>query len=428
MPRWDRNRIYAFARFTARRFVDDGCLQSAGSLAYTSLFALVPLTAATLGILSGFPAFVQWRDRITSFVFANFVPAAGDVVREYLTQFADNASKATAVGIAVLLFSALMLMLSVEDTFNRIWRVPGSRAAGARFVIYWTVLTLGPLLLIVALVLSSRLFALPLFDDAESEFPLKANLLGWLPFLIEWVALAAAYVLIPNRSVRLRDAAIGAVVAALLFELAKRAFAAYVTSGANYQQVYGALAIVPIFILWIYLCWILVLLGASLTATLAAFDYRPLASRISPGEEFLGLIRVLAHFAAAQRAGRGLHSAALRESEAFLTDDLVQKYLGDLNRAGMIQRNDAGEWLLSRDLATVSLYDIYVASGYRVPLGESLPGAPLVAQDAVAAAAIGRAAAGLRDALSIPLAEIFPAPARSEQVATPQTVTRGETA
>src|SRR5450432_1238032 len=93
MPRWDRHRIFAFARFTTCRFVDDGCLQSAGALAYTSLFALVPLTAATLGVLSGFPAFVLWHDRITSFVFANFVPAAGDVVREYLSQFADNANK-----------------------------------------------------------------------------------------------------------------------------------------------------------------------------------------------------------------------------------------------------------------------------------------------------------------------------------------------
>lgn len=421
MPRWDRHRIFAFARFTTCRFVDDGCLQSAGALAYTSLFALVPLTAATLGVLSGFPAFVLWHDRITSFVFANFVPAAGDVVREYLGQFADNASKATAVGIAVLLFSALMLMLNVEDAFNRIWRVAKSRAAGARFVLYWTVLTLGPLLLIVALVLSSQLFALPLFDVADSEFSIKAHLLSWLPVLIEWVALAAAYVLIPNRSVRLRDAAIGALVATVLFELAKRAFAAYVTTGANYQQVYGALAIVPIFILWIYLSWILVLLGASLTASLAAFDYRPIASRIAPGEEFRGLVRVLAHFAAAQRAGRGLHSAVLLEREAFLTDDLVQRYLGDLDRAGMIQRNDVGEWLLTRDLATVTLYDIYAASGYRVPLGESLPGEAATAQDTVAAATIERAAIGLRNAMDMPLSEIFPPPVRSQAVATPQT-------
>jgi membrane protein len=399
-----------------RRFVDDGCLQSAGALAYTSLFALVPLTAATLGILSGFPAFVQWRDRITSFVFANFIPTTGDVVRQYLTQFADNASKATAVGIAVLLFSALMLMLSVEDAFNRIWRVPRSRAAGARFVLYWAVLTLGPLLLIVALVLSSQLFSLPLFEAAESEFPLKARLLDVSPFLIEWFALTAAYVLIPNRSVRLRDGAAGALLAALLFEIAKRAFATYVTTGANYQEVYGALAIVPIFILWIYLSWILVLLGASLTASLAAFDYRPPQARLAEGEEFNGLVRILAHFADAQRAGIGMHGETLREREPFLTDDMVQRYIGDLSRADMIQRNEMGEWILTRDLASVSLYDIYSASGYRLPLADSLPPGLSAGRDAGAAVLIGRASAGLQNVMNVPLSEIFPVPVRSKAV------------
>ena len=143
--------------------------------------------------------------------------------------------------------------------------------------------------------------------------------------------------------------------------------------GCNYQEVYGALAIVPIFILWIYLSWILVLLGASLTASLAAFDYRPAQARLAEGEEFNGLVRILAHFAAAQRAGVGLLGEVLREREPFLTDDMVQRYIGDLSRADLIQRNETGEWILTRDLASVSLYDLYTASGYRLPLADSLP-------------------------------------------------------
>jgi membrane protein len=417
---YDSQRALAFVRFITRRFLEDSCLSTAGSLAYTTLFALVPLSAAALGILSGFPAFAQWRDRITSFAFANFVPATGDVVQEYLTQFADNASKATAIGVLVLVFSALMLMLSVEDAFNRIWRVPKNRAAGARVLIYWTMLTLGPLLLIVALALSSYLLTLPLLDDADARSLIKAHLLAWVPLLIEWITLCAAYRLIPNRAVGLRDAAVSALVAALLLELAKRGFSDYVTSGTNYQQVYGALAIVPIFILWIYLCWILVLLGASLCAALAAFDYRPEVLRLAAGEEFRGLVRVLAHFAAAQREGAGLNSALLREREPFLTDDLVQRYLGDLHRAGMIQKNDLGQWMMARDLASVTLYDVYCASDYRLPRATTLPAGGIAELDHVAAALMSRAGDGLRSAMQVPLSEIFPTPERSKLDSAPQ--------
>ena len=414
MLSFDRHRIFAFVRFTARRFVEDRCLLSAGALAYTSLFALVPLTAVTFAVLSRFPAFAQWHDHITHFVFMNFVPATGDVVQRYLTEFADNASKATAIGIAVLIVSAVMLMLSVEDTFNRIWRVQDRRPARTRFVMYWAVLTLVPLLLGVALALSSYLFALPLLHAADLEFTFKTYILGALPFALEWLVLAAAYVWIPNRSVRVRDAAIGALVAAILFELAKRGFAAYVTTGANYEQVYGTLAIIPIFILWIYLSWILVLLGASLTAIIAAFDYRPSAMQLQPGDEFFGLVRVLAHFAAAQREGRGLHSAHFCANEPMLTDDLVQSYLADLESAGLIQRNDASEWLLVRNLSSFDLYSIFASNRYRLPLSKSPLGQSPDAPDAPAIELVERCAATLHEQLAVPLAEIFPAADRSE--------------
>lgn len=275
MPRLDRHRAGTFVRFTARRFLDEHCLQTAGALALTSLFALVPLITVVLGIFAAFPVFAQWRDKIAGFIFANFVPSTGDVVQTYFTQFADNASKATAIGILILIFSAVSLMLSIEDAFNRIWRVAVRRRAAARFVMYWTTLTLGPLLLVATLAISSWIFASPLLELADAHFSLRAHLLVWAPFCIQWLALTAAYVLIPNCPVKLRHAVIGALLTALTFEIAKHGFAAYISSGASYQQIYGALAAVPVFIFWIYLSWIFVLFGASLTASLAAFDYRP---------------------------------------------------------------------------------------------------------------------------------------------------------
>src|SRR5882724_1200902 len=257
---FNRHRIFTFTRFTVKRFLDEHCLQTAGALAFTTLFALVPLITVVLGILAAFPVFAQWRDKITEFIFANFLPATGDVVQAYFTQFADNASKVTAIGILVLVFSAVSLMLSIEDAFNRIWRVTVARKAAARFATYWTVLTLGPLLLVAILAISSYVFALPLLEQVDA---LKMHLLGWSPFLIQWLVLGLAYALIPNCRVCIGHAVLGAWLTALLFEVAKRGFAAYIASGQSYQEIYGALAIVPIFIFWIYLSWILVLLGAS---------------------------------------------------------------------------------------------------------------------------------------------------------------------
>lgn len=407
--RLDRERSLALLSFTWHRFLEDRCMQTAGALAYTSIFALVPLTAAVLGILAAFPVFAGWREKITAWVFANFVPAAGGTIEGYITEFAQNASKATAVGVLVLFFSAVSLMMSIEDAFNRIWRVPNARGHASRFVIYWTALTLGPLLLVAALAISSYVIALPFIDEAAAQFSLKARILSALPFLIVWSALVAGYMVIPNRSVHFGHALLGSFIAAALFEAAKRGFALYATR-ASYTQVYGALAMVPIFIFWVYLSWAIVLFGASLTASLNAFDYRPASMRLPRGEEFTGLLRVLNHFAAAHRAGRGLHTHTLLAAEPFLTDDLLQRYLGDLHRVGLIQCNELGEWVVVRDFGSIDLLEIYEEGSYRLP--DDVRFAP---DDPPAVKALlARLAGNVRDGLAIPLAEIFPAPERSE--------------
>ena len=282
MPHSRRHRLLSFLRFTVRRFLDENCLQVAAALAFTTLFALVPLTTVVLSILAVFPVFARWRDAITAFIFDNFVPATGAVVQGYFTQFADNASKATAVGILILVFSAVSLMLSIEDAFNRIWRVNTRRGAASRFAIYWTTLTLGPLLLVATLAISSWLFASPLIAHADVDSWLRSHALMSAPFLLQWAALIAAYVLIPNCFVRLHYAAFSALLVASAFEVAKRGFVLYI--GHSYEEIYGALAVVPVFIFWIYLSWILVLLGASLTASMSAFEYpaRPEAEIESP--------------------------------------------------------------------------------------------------------------------------------------------------
>ena len=399
--RIDRERLRAFAHFLWQRFLDDKCFETAGALSYTTLFAIVPLLAAVLAIVSAFPVFAGWRDRFSDFIFRNFVPSAGNAVQGFLLQFADNASKLTAVGILFLLVSALMMMASIEDRFNRIWRVPTKRSHGSRLLLYWAALTIGPLLVVGVLVLVSRGG-----PDAQAAGQ-GGSWLKFLPFALTWLILLAMYMLIPNRTVAFRHAGIAAVVAAILFEIARALFALYVTHVPSYQQIYGALAAAPLFLVWVYFSWVIVLLGASLAAAMAAFDYRPAHERLPPGCEFIGLLRVLQHFAAAQRDGRGLHSGDLSGRERFLSDDLLQRYLGDLHAAGLLTRAESGEWVLSRDLATVDLADLYRAGHYRLPLNEATMQHALVGLPDAAREVIVDASGALRRDLDVPLAKLF---------------------
>ncbi len=411
--RFDRDRLIAFARFVWQRFVDDKCFETAGALSYTTLFALVPLTVAVFSILAAMPVFSDWRDVLTDFVFRNFVPAAGDAVQKYVLEFAGNASKLTGIGIFVLLLSALMMMSSIEERFNRIWRVQTRRSTVSRFMMYWAALTLGPILIVAGLTLTSYLAALPLVGRVSQGMELKRRVLELLPFIVSVLGLYAIYVMVPNRRVSKSAAAIGALLAALLFELAKWAFAAYVRSVPSYREIYGALAVVPIFLVWIYLSWAIVLLGASITASMGAFDYRRREDRLPEGAEFLGLMHLLEHFVAAQRRGVALDERGLLARDSFISDDLLQRYLGDLHAAGLIQRTENDTWVMVRSLDTATLMEIYESGRYRLPLDvavlepfcEGLPEPLRVRLDELARMLRGELGTRLSDLFRIPDAE-----------------------
>ncbi len=402
-----RDRLRAFARFLWRHFLDDRCFETAGALSFTSLFAIVPLLAAVFAMLSVFPVFAGLRGMITDFIFQNFVPAAGETVQGYLLQFADNATRLTAFGVLVLLVSALLMMASIEERFNRIWRVAEPRKGGARFLLYWAALTLGPLLVVAGVAASSWVLAQPLLHGAAQQNVLGLRVLGLLPFCATLLALFLLYVLVPNCRVRWRHGLAGAFIAALLFEAARKGFGIYVQELANYREVYGALAAIPIFLIWVYLSWVIVLLGAILTAALHAFEYRQPDELLPPGCEFVGLLRVLRHFADAQRTGDGLTGAKLSERERFLTTDLLRRYLDDLERAALIRRSEAGEWMLARDLDSVSLADLLASGDYRLPADAVTLQRAAADLPAEARVALRHAETSLRQNLAVPLRSLL---------------------
>ena len=265
-------RLWRFARQVARHFGEDRCSRVAGALSFASILSLVPLTAVALGMLSVFPVFQSWMAAIQDFIYGNFVPASGEVVQKYLEQFAHKTGRLTALGLLFLAITSVLMMATIELAFNDIWRVRQQRKLMHRFLTYWAILTLGPFLIGVSLTLTSQLFSLPLFGGPGILRGLRGVVQQGLPAVFEVLAFLMLYMLVPNAPVKWRHALLGSVCAALLFEVAKRGFAYYVTQVPTYQTIYGAVAALPIFLIWIYLSWLVVLLGAVVAANLGGAE------------------------------------------------------------------------------------------------------------------------------------------------------------
>ncbi|HEV2682004.1 MAG TPA: YihY family inner membrane protein [Rhodanobacter sp.] len=367
--RFNRDRTESFSRFIWQRFVDDKCFETAGALSYTTLVSLVPLTVAVFAMFSVFPVFQPARDTLINFVFDNFVPSAGEAVQNTMLGFAANASKLTGISILVMLFSAVSMMISIEDRLNRIWRVHQPRSWGSRLLLYWAALTLGPILIVGGIAVTSYVTAAPLLHTAASQLGgIGQSLLSTLPFVVTFFTLWLMYSVIPNCKVSRRDAAIGALLGAVLFEIARWGFTVFVQHAQTYQQIYGVLAAIPIFLLWIYLSWVIVILAASIAASASAFEYHAPMEMLPEGAEFLGLLVVLRHFVEAQRAGDCVDPAGVRVCEPYLRSALIAAYFEDLREADLIQRGEAGGWLLCRSLDSTDLLRVYRHTDYRLPL------------------------------------------------------------
>lgn len=257
----------AFARYLIARMQHDRVNVNAGYLAYITLLSIVPLMTVLLSILSKFPVFENVGSVLQGFIITHFVPAAGDVVHGALQDFVANTGKMTAVGAAFLFVAALMLISNIDKNLNYIWRVRKKRRAVFSFSMYWMVLTLGPILVGASIAATSYVTSLRLLDS-EAISGMYNLLLRWLPFILSFCAFVGLYLLVPNKKVHFSHAVVGAIIAAILFEMSKKGFAAYITQFPSYQVIYGALAAIPILFVWVYLCWLIVLIGAEVTAAL----------------------------------------------------------------------------------------------------------------------------------------------------------------
>jgi membrane protein len=355
------------SRHVWQHFLNDRCFEEAASLGYTSLLSLVPLLAVVFGVATAFPVFDRWSVELQSFIFENFVPAAGEQVEAYLSGFLESVNRLTLPGTFLLIISALLLMMRIEAAFNRIWRVAVQRRLVNRVVMYWAVLTLGPMALGVAAALSAQ----PLFNLLDGEVVSSHNFHAIWIFILTWLTFGMVFLLVPNRSVRVKHAALGALLSACLFTLAKTGFVWFV-GRASYNVIYGTLATIPIFLLWLYLAWLVTLLGASLAAALTTFMDRGGDWRWPWEWELLLAVRLIGHLRSAHRSGQTLSESELMRLEPGMSGRMLQGMLEHFMDCGIVTQNPAARWLLARDLEAYTLLDLYHSGKYHLPLGRSL--------------------------------------------------------
>ncbi len=358
-----------FAVYCGQRFTGDQCLRIATQLSYASLLAVVPALAICFGLLSAFPGFEHLRQDVQSFLFENLVPNAGVEISDQLATFVENARSMTGLGFAALAATVLFLLSTINGAFNAIWRVTEPRPLMVRMMSYWMVLTIGPIFLGASLSLSSYGFAKTLLLEGDRAF----GLTRLLPFLLTASAFAVIYAVVPARNVAIRHALVGGLVAAVLFEVLKSGFAIYLQQFPSYEVIYGALAAVPIFLIWMYLSWAVVLFGAEIAA--AAPEWR-LVDRLHSAREGSGprlalALALLQRLRSAARAGTVLKETALTRGLPAGLDELSTVMLA-LRRHGFVSRAN-GRWLLSRDLTAASLEDLLRALKLDLSPGEGWP-------------------------------------------------------
>lgn len=261
--------VASFMLFVLRRWTEDRCPQVAASLTFTTLLALAPVFAIAVALLSAAPFFEQAMVQVKIFLLINLVPEiAGKIVTEYIPQLAENAGRLTTFGVALLLATAVTLMLTIDRSFNAIWRVRRRRPYLVSVLAYLFLMLAGPILIGMGVTITTYVMTLSA-GVAVAEVANPA-LLRFIPLVFSAATFFLLYRIVPHRTVPSAHAAVGGAVAAVLFEAAKELFAVYVRYAPTYNVLYGAFAALPFFLLWIYLSWLVILFGAELTA---ALDY-----------------------------------------------------------------------------------------------------------------------------------------------------------
>lgn len=363
-------------RFAARRLDEERLPQVAGSLTFTTVLALVPILTIALAIFTTFPLFNTFRSSLEAYFVQNLMPKGiANTILGYLTQFSSKATRLSAFGAVALIVTAVAMMLMIDRVFNQIWRVKTKRPITQRILVYWAIVTLGPLLIGASITLTSYLFSAT--NGAVRHVPFFGGMFySSISILLTTVAFTLLYIVVPNRLVEWRDALCGGVLAALAFEIIKRLFAIFVVKVPTYTVIYGAVAAFPIFLVWLYLGWLITLGGAVVTAALPIVKYERWWHVPQPGSAFVDAMALLEVLYAARTSSQSavVDTKLIRdktrlgfdEAEALLQKMLDAGWVGRIKAEGP-RRMQWGKritdgldrWVLLANPHYLTLADIY---------------------------------------------------------------------
>lgn len=355
---------FQFLLFVLRRYEANLCREQAGSLTYTTLFAVVPMLTVFLVIISSIKALEPARQQMQQMIYSNFLPKTSIAFDKALNAFTTNSSNLTIIGVLFLFFTTVMMLTSIETAFNRIWRVTETRNGIVGFMRYWTIISLGPILLGSAFVISSTLASMNILSNNFAGYEVDGTFLLWvISFGLTVIGFFALYWTIPNRTVPIRSAMIAAIFSAVTFELLKNLFGFVMSNFTSYQLVYGAFAAVPIFLLWIYLSWNIVLLGVEISYALTAFHTGKSETR----HPVLMLLDMLELFYKKQKIGQ---SVSDEEALQILGRGEIGRwpsYVLLLEKQNIIKRTDRDDYVLVRNLDHLDFWSFYKSLPYTLP-------------------------------------------------------------
>jgi membrane protein len=373
---WSGTKVRDLLLFARSRLREESLPQVAGNLTFATMFALVPLLTLALAIFTTFPLFNTLRTALEQYFVQSVMPRPiANTILAYLTQFATQATRLSALGAITLIVTSVAMMSLIERALNRIWRVKTARAWRRRLMVYWAIVTLGPLLIGVSLTVTSQVFMAT--SDLVGHVPLLGALFyTGVSVLVTTGAFTLLYIIVPNRDVDWRDAAWGALLAALAFEVAKRGFAVFIMQVPAYSKIYGALAALPLFLVWIYLCWMITLAGALLAAALPVVKYERWWHAAAPGGAFVDAMAILnVLHCARERADSALVGAGEIRSATRLGFDEMDELLEKMLAQGWVGRikvdaprrvqwgkrvsDGADHWVLLANPGQLTLADVY---------------------------------------------------------------------
>lgn len=357
MKKLQNNRFYQFALFLFRRFNEIGVVQVSGSLTFTTLLALVPVLTVMLVVVAAFPMFDEVSAKFMDMVNDVLVPSGASAIMDYLNEFKNKASSLTAVSLVGMGVTSIFLIQTIDQTFNRIWRVKKSRSLFQQVPIYWALLTLTPVVLGLGASITGKI---------QAAFPQISGGIGNLPQVLLTVAvLYFAYRIVPNRHVPSKHALCGAILTAIALELAKWGFGIYVRNFNSYTLIYGVFAAVPVFLVWLNLLWILVLTGAVLTASLSYWRGNAFLRPRLESSVFDEVLTILLLLKQAHWQGKSLSLPDFRHHVNMGYDELGD-LLDELAAQDYVSQ-EKNRWVLKKSPNQINLLDLASIFVYRLP-------------------------------------------------------------